>query len=84
VSILLGGWIKCRKCGAERYKQQAYQYWHNVDCFESITSPNDLISITWIKNWWVCSVCYKSEYRFHDIDGFAYFLSWKFPFITRG
>lgn len=80
--VLWGAWVRCRKCKAERYKQQAYQYWHNVDCFESIVAGDWYV--TWIKNWWVCTACFKSDFRFHDIDGFTYFLSWKFPFIKRG
>lgn len=80
--------IKCRKCNRKVEKQSAYRHWTNVDCFESVSSPNDLIDIVWIKNWWVCDICYKPAYlgetRFLDIDGFTYFLSWKFPFIERG
>jgi hypothetical protein len=85
---MLAAWVKCRKCKAERYKQDAYRSWHNVDCFETILGPFDL-SVTWIKNWWICPACAKKANlwegaRFHDIDGFTYFLSWKFPFIKRG
>jgi hypothetical protein len=76
--------LKCKKCKTKRYRQQAYQHWHNVECYEGINFPNDLFYIGWILNWWVCDKCYKSEDRYHDIDGFQYFVSWKFPFIRRG
>lgn len=80
--------VKCKMCKVKEYRQDAYRHWTNVDCFESVISPNDLIDITWILNWWLCRKCYKPAYvgepRFLDIDGFTYFLSWKFPFVTRG
>lgn len=88
MGIRLGRTVKCKKCKNKAYGQDAYRRWSNVDCFSNITSPNDLIDITWIENWWLCGRCYKPAYegetRFHDIDGFTYFLSWKFPFVERG
>ena len=85
---LLGKTVKCKKCKTKAYKQDAYRSWTNVDCFEAVISPNDLIDIAWILNWWLCQKCYKPAYegepRFLDIDGFTYFLSWKFPFVKRG
>ena len=88
MSIFLGKTIKCRKCKTKNFKQDVYRYWHNVDCVESIISPNDLIDIAWVKNWWICTRCkpfdLEGERRLHDIDGFTYFLSWKFPFVRRG
>jgi hypothetical protein len=76
--------IKCAKCGNRTENQEAYRNWHNVDCFESIFG---LIDFVWVKNWWICPSCYPDHLnrstRFHDIDGFTYKASWKFPFITR-
>jgi hypothetical protein len=86
VSLLWGATEKCRKCKRKVYKQDVYRTWHNVDCLESILCGD--WGFTWIKNWWLCGKCYKPAYagetRFLDIDGFTYFLSWKFPFIRRG
>ena len=80
--MLIARSIKCRKCKRKVYQQDVYRTWHNVDCFEGILCGD--WGVVWIKNWWVCTACYKSESRFHDIDGHTYFLSWKFPFIKRG
>lgn len=80
--------VKCKMCGYKLKKEWVYRDWSFISCFESIISHNDLIVVTWVKTWWLCRECYKPAYpeelRFLDIDGFTYFLSWKFPFVRRG
>lgn len=72
--------VKCKICKFHAYRQYVYRRWHNVDCFETF------YGITWIKNWWICSDCkptVEGGLRFHDIDGYQYRFTKKWPFIKR-
>lgn len=85
--MIFGRTVKCKMCKAKEFKQDAYRHWTNVDCFEAFVGFGDRVDIAWLKNWWLCRKCKPTpdpQLRFHDIDGFTYFLSWKFPFIKRG
>lgn len=72
--MLLGGYINCKikGCKSSEYKQAVYKYWHNVDCFNSISFGE--WHVTWIRNWWVCRAHTKGDFRFHDIDGIQWIL----------
>lgn len=72
--------IKCQKCGTKTEAQNAYRFWHHVECYETFHG------IRWIRDWWLCTpkcLSRRDEIRFHDIDGYQYRLSWKFPYIQR-
>ncbi|ALY09307.1 hypothetical protein FDG92_gp36 [Arthrobacter phage Jasmine] len=73
--------IKCKGCKRKVETQQAFVAWANVNCYECILFFD--FDISWVLNWWLCSKCNPDGFRFHDIDGFTYDFSWKFPFLRR-
>ena len=78
--------VKCKKCKKKQGKMWVYKFWHFVECTEAIVGPFDSC-LTWQKTWRLCNACNPQgtvHARFHDIDGFTYFIDHNFPFIHRG
>lgn len=76
--------VKCKMCGKKESPDWAYKFWHFVACHEYIEGTD----ISWMKTWWVCNGCkpepeHSWRDRFHNIDGYVYEFSPKFPFLRR-